>query len=112
MAQYPLALHGPLHDMPQHLEKHLPKFNPKKGTLVEDHIRNSYLVLQMMRVKSDDVSCLLFPHTLENKPATWYRSLLVPSISSSEQFRGIFLQKFSEDKTPSMLRTELSALKC
>ena len=65
-----------------------------------------------MRVQIDDVACRLFPHTLENKAATWYRSLPSASITSWDQFRRVFLQKFSEDKTPSMLLTELSTIKC
>ena len=59
MAQSPLALLGPLHDMPRHPEKHLPKFDPKKGTSAEDHISSFYLSLQIMRVQSDDVACRL-----------------------------------------------------
>lgn len=112
MAQSPLDLLGPLHDMPRHPEKHLPKFDLEKGTLVEDHIRNFYLSLQIMRVQTDDVTCRIFPHTLEKKMATWYRSLPNASIISWDQFRRIFLQIFSEDKTPSMLLMELSTIKC
>ena len=111
MAQSPLGIQGPLHDMPWHPEKHLPKFDPEKGTLAEDHINNFYLSLYMMRVQYDDIACRLFPHTLENKAATWYRSLPIASIPSWEHFHRTFLQKFSEDKTPLMLLTELSTLK-
>lgn len=98
--------------MPRHSEKHLLKFNPEKGTSVNDHIRNFYLSLQMMKVHYDDVACHLFSHTLENKVATWYRLLPITSIRTWDEFMKTFLDKFSEDKTPSMLLTELSTLKC
>ena len=70
MSQSPLDLLGPLYDMPRHLEKHLPKFDPEKGTLAEDHISSFYLSLQIMRVQTNDVAFRLFLHTLENKAAT------------------------------------------
>lgn len=112
MAQSPLGLCYPLHDMPRHPEKHLPKFDPEKGMLAEDHISNFYLALQIMRVQSDDVACQIIPHTLENKATTWYFSLPVASIFSLEKFRHTFLQNVLEDKTPSMILTELTNFKC
>jgi len=111
MVQSPLNLRGLLHDMPRHSEKHLPKFDSEKGTSADDHINNFYLSLQMMKVQYNGVACCLFPHTLENK-ATWYRSLPISSIQTWDEFRKSFLDKFSDDKTPSILLTELSTLKC
>lgn len=64
----------------------------------------------MMRIQHDDVACRVFPHTLENKVATWYHSLHVASIQNWDEFRKTFLKKFTKDKTPSMLLTELSNL--
>jgi len=80
MAQSPLNLRGPLHGMPRHSEKHIPKFNSEKGTSTDDHISDFYLALKIMKVQFDNVGFRLFPHTLENKAATWYRSLPISSI--------------------------------
>jgi len=70
MAQYPLNIRAQLHDMPRYSKKHLPKFDPEKETLADNHISNFYLALQMMKVQYNDVSCCLFPHTLGNKAVT------------------------------------------
>ena len=86
MAQSPLGIQGPLHDMARYTKKHLPNFDHKRGTLDEDHIINFYLSLQMMRVQYTNVACQIFPHTLENKPATWYHSFPVASIQTWEEF--------------------------
>lgn len=40
MAQSPLDVHGLLHDMPRHPEKHPLKYDLEKGTMTEDHINN------------------------------------------------------------------------
>ena len=34
----PLNLASPLHDLPKHLERVLPKFDPRNGVFVEDHL--------------------------------------------------------------------------
>ena len=34
----PLNLVAPLHDLPKHPEKVLPKFDPGKGVYIEDHL--------------------------------------------------------------------------
>lgn len=72
--------------MPRHTEKHLLKFDLEKGTMVEDHINNFYISLQMMRVQHDDVTCRIFTYTLENKVATWYLSFPMASIRNWDEF--------------------------
>jgi len=51
------------------------------------------------------------PYPLENEASTWYHSLLVGSITNWGDFKKAFLEKFAEEKTPSMLLNELRNLK-
>lgn len=72
--------------MSHHPEKNLPKFDPEKGALANNHINNLFLASQMMRVQHDDVDCRPFPHTFKNKASTWYQSLPIASIRTWEEF--------------------------
>ena len=46
-ARTPLNLAVPLHDLPKHLERVLPKFDPGKGVSAEDHLKSFYLALNI-----------------------------------------------------------------
>ena len=55
---------GPLHKLPAHPEKWLPKFNPGNGLLAEEHINNFMLSINLNEVVEEDVFIRLFPYTL------------------------------------------------
>ena len=38
-ARTPLNITAPLHDLPKHLERVLPEFDPGKGVSLEDHLK-------------------------------------------------------------------------
>ena len=58
--------------MPQNFDKSLPKFEPNKGILVDDHLQSFYLALEGLQVaEHEDVVYRLFPHTLKGKAASW-----------------------------------------
>ena len=59
-ARTPLILAAPLHDLPKHPEKILPKFDPRKGVSAEDHLHNFYLGLNLLNVDPEDVVCIFF----------------------------------------------------
>ena len=64
-----------------------------------------------MSVQEEDVVCRLFPYTFEGKASTWYFSLPKGSITSWNQFHTAFLEKFREDKTPTILILEVSRIR-
>ena len=64
-----------------------------------------------MSVQEEDVVCKLFPYTFKGKASTWYFSLLESSITSWNQFKTAFLDKFGEDKTLAILVLELSHIR-
>ena len=43
----PFNLAPPLHDLPKHPEKDLPKFDPGKGISIKDHLQSYYLALEL-----------------------------------------------------------------
>ena len=47
----PLNLVSPLHDLPKHPERVLPKFDPGKGVSAEDHLKSFYLALNLLNVQ-------------------------------------------------------------
>ena len=80
-ARLPLNLKPPLHDLTQDFDKMLPKFEPSEGILVDDHLQSFYLAVEGLQAKEhEDVVCILFPHTLKGKEASWYFSLLLQLI--------------------------------
>jgi len=42
-----VQMEGPLHLLPSHPEKWLPKFNPDDGLLTEEHINNFMLYINL-----------------------------------------------------------------
>ena len=69
------------------------------------------LVVQTMNVQQEYVVCRLFPLTFEGRASTWYFSLVQGSITNWGEFNKVFLDKFGEDKTPTLLALELSRIK-
>ena len=77
-----LAIPGAPHPLPKSLKKLLPKFNPYKDVLPEDHIKQFMLDLRLVNVKHEDVVCKLFPYTFQGKASTWFFILTPRSITS------------------------------
>ena len=109
--QGPLALHITFHMMPRHTKKLLTKYGPDRVVKAEDHLDMFYLHLQTFEVRYDNVACRLFPCTLEGRVVVWYHNLPINSIQNSGMFKRIFLEKFTDDKTLTMLLKELGSLK-
>ena len=82
-ARTPLNLAAPLHNLPTHPEKSLPKFDPTEGIDVDDHLQSFFLALEVLSVvEHEDVVCILFPHTLKGKATSWYFGLQANSITN------------------------------
>ena len=60
----------------------------------------------MLEVRHDDIVCMIFPFTLKYRETTWYHSLPVNPVHSWRDFKKLILEKFVDDKTPSMLLKE------
>lgn len=103
MTQGPLTLLGALYKIPKQVERMSINFNLDNIVKVEDHLDNLYLQLQTLEVWYNDVACRLFPCTLDGHAAAWYRNLLTNSIQNCGAFKRMFLEKFSNDKIPTML---------
>ena len=99
------------HNLPKHLDKLLPKFDPDDKGLAKNHIDKFILVVHTMNFQHKDVVCRLFPLNFKGKAAVWYFSLTQGSITSWGDFSQAFLNKFGEDKTPAMLTLELDRIK-
>ena len=83
-----------MHDLPKHPEKVLPRFDPRKGVSVEDHLKGFYLDFNLLNVGYEDVVCRIFPYTFEPKAYSWYFSLKANSIVNWDGFEKAFLGKF------------------
>ena len=99
----PLNLAAPLHDFPKNPEKFLPKFGPRKGVSIEDHLRIFYLSLNLLNVKDEDVVCIIFQYTFEPKAYSQYFSLQANSIVNWDDFETAFLGKFGNQKNVATL---------
>jgi len=58
---------APLHPLPKHPEKWLPKFNPDYGLLVEEILHNYMLAINLNDVDEEDVVVRLFLHLLQDQ---------------------------------------------
>lgn len=110
MAQDTLTIPRDAHPLPRHPEKILPKFEPEKKELVEDHIHKFMLALGLKNVDHENIF-RIFPFTFEGKATTWYFSLNHGSIHNWTFFEVAFLGKFGVDKTLAKLVLELSRIK-
>ena len=106
-----MALPGVLHKMSKRAERMNINFDPDSIVKVEDHLDNFYLQLQTLEVWYDDIACRLFPCTLDSRAVAWCHSLPPNSIQNWGEFKCMFLEKFIDDKTPTMLLRELGSLK-
>lgn len=102
---------APLTQLPAHLEKWLPKFNPGNGLLAEEHINNFMLSINLNGVTEEDVVVRLFSYTLQGAMESWYFSLPPGSINSWDAFEEQFLTKFGDDRSTSNFINDLSNLK-
>ena len=80
-AKMPLNVAAPLHDLPKYLERVLPKFDPRKGISIEDHMKSFYVTLSLLNVEHEDIVCKLFPYTFDPRASSWYFSLQANSIT-------------------------------
>ena len=79
----PLNLPAPLHNLPSHPEKSLPKFDPTECIDVDDNLQFFFLALEFLSVvEHEDLVCRLFPHTLKGKATSWYFVLQANSITN------------------------------
>jgi hypothetical protein len=104
---YALAIPRRVHNLPQHPEKLLPKFDPETSELPEDHIKKFILAIRLMNVQHEDVVSRISPYTFENSASTWFFSFLVGSITSWMKFQKDFLDKFAEETTTGDLMAKL-----
>jgi hypothetical protein len=106
-----VAIPGPQHPLPKHLEKWLPKFDPDSKQITEDHIKKFMLAIRLRSVKHEDVVYRFFPYTFEGNASTLYFSQQPLTIVSWEKFESCFLEKFRDDKSPKVPVMELSSLR-
>jgi hypothetical protein len=99
------------HPLPKHPDKFLPKFDPKKKDSTENHIKKFMLAVRLMNMEHEDVVCRLFPYTFEGKASTWYLCLTQGSITRWNDFETAFVEKFGDDKSPTILVLELYMIK-
>ena len=68
----PLNRVAPLHDLPKHPERVLPKFHPEKCISAEYHLKSFYLALNILNVEHEYVVCRIFQYSFETKASSWY----------------------------------------
>jgi hypothetical protein len=68
LARDALALPGPLHHLPKHMEKLLPKYDLETSGSPEDHIKKFILSIQLMNVQHEDVVFEFFLILLKTHP--------------------------------------------
>ena len=55
-----IQMKAPLHPLPKHPERWLPKFNIDDGLLAEEHLHNYMLVINLSEVDEKDIVVRLF----------------------------------------------------
>lgn len=106
-----VSMAAPLSQLPAHPEKWLPNFNPDADILVEEHINNFMLSVNLNGVTKEDGVVRLFPYTLQGVDGSRYFSLPSGSITSWNIFQEQFLTKFGDDRFIATLINDLSNLK-
>ena len=79
---------------------------------MDDHLQSFYLALEgLQEEEHEDIVCILFPHTLKGKEASWYFSLQENSIPNWNTFERLFRNKYGTQGTTAALMKELLALR-
>jgi len=65
----------PLHLLPKHPKKWLPKFNHDDGLPAKEHLHNFMLAISLNGVIEKDCVVRLFRYTFEGSVGFWYFSL-------------------------------------
>lgn len=79
--------------------------------LVEEHINNFMLSINLNGVTNEDIFIRIFPYTLQGVAESWYFSLPSKSITSWDIFQEQFLTKFGDDRSTATLINDLSNLR-
>ena len=108
---YSIVIPNAQHQVPKHLEKRLPKFDPDNDVLPEDHINKFMISLRLMNVEHEDFVCRLFLYAFQGKASTWFFNLALRSITSWKQFETTFMTQFGDDKTSRILFLQISRIK-
>jgi len=74
----------PLHPLPIHPKRWLPKFNPDDGLTTEEHLPNFMLAINLNGVTEEDCVVRIFPYTFEGTIGSWYFSLPVGLIKNRD----------------------------
>jgi len=98
ISQGAIVVLGDTHDLPKHLKKFLPKFDPDNRGSPEDHVSKFFLAVSLMGVQHEDVVCRLFPYTFEGKTSTWYFALPQGIITRWNDFEISLMKKFGETR--------------
>ena len=106
-----MNLSPPVHALPHNYEKELPRFDPREGISVDDHLHIFFLFLEALAIEHEDVVFRLFLHTLKGKAASWYFGLQGNPITDWDTFKRMFKRKFCSQRTTVALMKELLALK-
>ena len=101
----------PLHNFPQNADTSQPKFYPRGGIYVDDHLQRFFLDLELLAIEHEDVVCIFFPHTFKAKESTWYFGLPTNSITNWDTFERLFKGNFGIQRTTTTLMKELLALR-
>ena len=98
-----MSIPGTLNPLHKHPEWLLLKFHPNNVVLLEDHVKQFIIALNLMNVKYEDVICRLFPYTFKGKASTWFFNLASISITSWKQLEVTFMAHFSNEETSRIL---------
>jgi hypothetical protein len=69
------------------------------------------IIVELMNVKHEDVICMIFPYTFQDKASTWYFYLSQASVTSWNTFETSFIEKFGKDNTSKILVLYISRTK-
>lgn len=94
MTYGPLSLPGDFHKIPNNLERMMRKDDLDKGVNAKYYLDKFYLQIQTLEVWYGEVSCILFPCTLDGCAIVWYHNLPINSINKWGMFKHIFLEFF------------------
>lgn len=65
-----LDLNLPFNNLPKNPNWFLPKFDIDLNGPLEDHVKKFILATKLMNMQHEDLACMVFPYTFENKAFT------------------------------------------
>ena len=102
----PLAVHAPLHAMPQDYQSKKFQFDITGQYIAQQHVDKMKNYFELHEVDEENVQMRLFAQTLVGDVKKWFKSLPANHIADLSDFHQLFINRWERKKNPLQIFSE------